>query len=102
VHYCAAHYYDPAKARFTDFNPFWEFVAGPMHAGGFGPNKLDDTFGPRAEFVKAPDGRVNVSPTEGGQFYGLAKIDGKSGALRVQIKDLNGATLYETSVAPQD
>ncbi|HJY77308.1 MAG TPA: alkaline phosphatase D family protein, partial [Burkholderiales bacterium] len=38
VHYAAAHYYDPAKAQFTDFAPFWEFVAGPMHAGGFGPN----------------------------------------------------------------
>ena len=88
VHYAAAHYYDPAKAQFTDFDPFWEFVAGPMHAGGFGPGKLDNTFGPRAEFVKSPGGRVNVPPTEGGQYYGLAKIDGKSGALKVQIKDL--------------
>ena len=24
---------------------FWEFVAGPIHAGGFGPNALDNTFG---------------------------------------------------------
>jgi alkaline phosphatase D len=101
VHYCAAHYYDPSKAQFTDFNPFWEFVTGPLHAGGFGPNPLDNTFGPRIDFMKAPDGRVNVPPTEGGQFYGLAKIDGKSGALKVQIKDLNGATLYEKSVAPR-
>ena len=27
VHYAAAHYYDPALSKFTDFNPFWEFVA---------------------------------------------------------------------------
>ena len=38
VHYCAAHYYDPSKAQFQDFDPFWEFVAGPLHAGSFGPN----------------------------------------------------------------
>ena len=46
VHYTAAHLYDPAKARFTAFAPFWEFVSGPLHAGSFGPNALDDTFGP--------------------------------------------------------
>ena len=37
VHYAAAHRYDPARATFTDFDPFWEFVAGPLHAGTFGP-----------------------------------------------------------------
>src|SRR6266545_4064233 len=26
VHYCAAHHYDPARAAFTEFHPFWEFV----------------------------------------------------------------------------
>jgi alkaline phosphatase D len=95
VHYCAAHYYDPRKAQFTEFAPFWEFVAGPIHAGGFGPNQLDNTFGPQLVFQKAPDGRINVPPTEGGQFYGLVNIDGKTGAMKVHLKDLNGATLYE-------
>ena len=38
VHYTAAHYYDPSKAKFQDFDPFWEFVSGPIHAGTFGPN----------------------------------------------------------------
>ena len=33
VHYCAAHYYNPANAAFRDFDPFWEFVAGPLNAG---------------------------------------------------------------------
>jgi alkaline phosphatase D len=100
VHYCAAHYYDPAKAQFTDFDPFWEFVAGPIHAGGFGPNVLDSTFGPQLVFQKAPNGRNNVPPTEGGQFYGSARIDGKSGALKIALKDLTGATLYEKTLAP--
>jgi alkaline phosphatase D len=54
VHYCAAHYYDPRSAQFHDFDAFWEFVSGPVHAGSFGPNSLDNTFGPRVAFQKAP------------------------------------------------
>ena len=54
VHYTAAHWYDPDKAAFQDFEPFWEFVSGPLHAGTFGPNDLDGTFGPQLKFVKAP------------------------------------------------
>ena len=46
VHYCAAHYYDPAKAAFRNFDGFWGFVAGPLNAGTFGPNTLDGSFGP--------------------------------------------------------
>ena len=29
MHYTAAHYYDPNRAVFQDFEPFWEFVSGP-------------------------------------------------------------------------
>ena len=47
VHYAAAHHYDPARATGAVFDPFWEFVAGPIHAGTFGPNVLDPTFGPK-------------------------------------------------------
>ncbi len=47
VHYTAAHYYDPNKAQFQDFLPFWEFVSGPLHAGSFGPNKLDTRSDPK-------------------------------------------------------
>ena len=54
VHYTAAHYYDPNKAVFQDFEPFWEFVSGPIHAGCFGPAELDNTFGPQLMYVKAP------------------------------------------------
>ena len=56
VHYCATHLYDPARAQFTDFNPFYEFVSGPLHAGGFGPNALDNTFGPQVR-LHAESGR---------------------------------------------
>ncbi|NOG69886.1 alkaline phosphatase [Roseicella sp. DB1501] len=101
VHYTAAHRYDPARARYRDFAPFWEFVSGPLHAGGFGPNPPDDTFGLEVVWQKAPDGRINVSPVEGGQFFGEAAIEGRSGALTVMLKDLAGETLWQRSFEPE-
>lgn len=63
VHYCAAHYYDPQRAAFNDFDGFWEFVAGLLNAGSFGPNTIDGSFGPQVVFAKAPPpGQVNLSP----------------------------------------
>ena len=52
MHYTAAHYYDPNRAQFQEFAPFWEFVSGPLNAGTFGPNALDDTFGPEVVFAE--------------------------------------------------
>ena len=45
MHYTAAHYYDPNRAVFQDFEPFWEFVSGPLHAGTWAPAELDNTSG---------------------------------------------------------
>ena len=53
VHYAAAHHYHPARARFTDFDPFWEFVAGPLHAGTFGPNAARPDLRPRGALPRA-------------------------------------------------
>ncbi|MBV8534663.1 MAG: alkaline phosphatase D family protein, partial [Alphaproteobacteria bacterium] len=101
VHYTAAHFYDPAKAQFADFDPFWEFVSGPLHAGTFGPNKLDNTFGPQVMFQKAPPaGQENLPPSAGMQFYGEVKIDGRSEVMNVALKDLTGATLWQTNIEP--
>jgi alkaline phosphatase D len=93
VHYTAAHQYDPARARFQDFDPFWEFVSGPLNAGTFGPNALDDTFGPRVEFQKVAD-VPNAPPSAGQQFFGRIDIDGKSGAMTVTLQDVGGASLF--------
>ena len=101
VHYTAAHHYDPAKAAFTDFAPFWEFVSGPMHAGAFGPNRLDGTFGPTQVFAATPT-RPNASPLEGFQFFGEVNIDGDSRALTVDLRDLTGASLWSVTLDPQD
>jgi len=95
VHYCAAHYYDPAKAQFKDFKPFWEFVAGPLNAGTFGPNTLDNTFGPKVVFQKAPPaGQTNLPPSAGFQFFGEVKIDARSGDMVVALKDIDGVSVF--------
>ena len=102
VHYCAAHYYDPQRAAFNDFDGFWEFVAGPLHAGSFGPNTLDGTFGPQLMFFKAPPaGQANLSPYAGLQFFGEVNIDGRSGMLSVDLRDLEGHSVYSKTLAPR-
>ncbi|MDI2129907.1 alkaline phosphatase D family protein [Yinghuangia seranimata] len=100
VHYTAAHHYDPARAAFKDFDPFWEFVSGPLNAGAFGPNKLDDTFGPKAEFVHAPP-RANLSPMEGFQHFGEVAVEGHSGELTVRLRDGESKVLWTTTLKPQ-
>jgi alkaline phosphatase D len=95
VHYCAAHHYDPQQAQFKNFEPFWEFVAGPANAGTFGPNALDNTFGPSVVFQKVPPaGQSNLPPSAGYQFFGQVDIDSRSHDLVVQLKDLNGNSLF--------
>jgi alkaline phosphatase D len=102
VHYCAAHYYDPAKAAYRGFDGFWEFVAGPLNAGTFGPGILDGTFGPQAVFVKAPPpGRSNLSPYSGFQFFGEVNIDAHSRALTVDLRDLAGASVFSKTLNPR-
>jgi alkaline phosphatase D len=100
VHYCAAHYYDPNKAVFQDFAPFWEFVAGPLHAGSFGPNVLDKTFGPQVIFQKAPPA-ANTPPSGGYQFFGQVEIDQHSKVMSVMLNDLNGVKLFATHLEPR-
>ena len=102
VHYTAAHYYDPNKAAFQDFDPFWEFVSGPIHAGTFGPNELDKTFGPDVKYVKAPEpGQENLSPAAGLQFFGHVKIAGNSGVMTVTLRDAADAALWSVDLTPQ-
>lgn len=101
THYTAAHYYDPAKAQFTDFNPFWEFVSGPLNAGTFGPNVLDNTFGPQVRYFQAPPrGQGNLAPSAGMQFFGEVLIDPQTREFNVQLRDLEGAILHAERLAP--
>jgi len=101
VHYTAAHYYDPNQAQFQDFTPFWEFVSGPIHAGTFGPNELDNTFGPQVVFQSAPpEGQFNLPPSAGLQFFGQVEIDRDTEIMTVNLMNIAGETLYSIDLEP--
>lgn len=101
VHYCASHYYDPEKAIFKDFDPFWEFVSGPLHAGTFGPGQFDNTFGPQLKFKGIPDGmKGNRPPSDGFQFFGMVKIDSQSRAMTVTHFNAAGKNLWSIDLPP--
>ncbi|WP_439363946.1 alkaline phosphatase D family protein [Bradyrhizobium sp. DASA03005] len=103
MHYTAAHYYDPNKAQFQDFEPFWEFVSGPLHAGSWSPGELDDTFGPVAMYqhgCSAAQGD-NLAPCFGLQFFGRVDIDGRSGVMTVTLKDVDNRDLWSVDIVPR-
>ncbi|HXW04830.1 MAG TPA: alkaline phosphatase D family protein [Vicinamibacterales bacterium] len=100
VHYCAAHHYDPARARFTGFDAFWEFVAGPLHAGTYGPGTLDPTFGPEARFIGIPKGmKPNRPPSDGLQFFGTLTIDARGRTMTVRLYSPRGVIYTQELVA---
>ena len=99
VHYTAAHHYHPDRAAFQDFDPFWEFVSGPLHAGTFGPNELDATFGPEVVFSRFAD-RPNQPPSDGLQFLGHVHVDGSSGVMTVQLRDVAGTVWHQQELSP--
>jgi alkaline phosphatase D len=102
VHYAAAHYYDPASAQFTEFLPFWEFVAGPLNAGTFGPGEMDNTFGPQVKFTSLPAGmKPNRSPNDGLQFFGSMRIDAKTRGMTVRLHNLSGEEIYKLRLLPE-
>ncbi|WP_409485385.1 alkaline phosphatase D family protein [Arsenicicoccus dermatophilus] len=99
VHYCAAHYYDPAKARFTDFDGFYEFVAGPISAGGFGPSTMDATFGPQVLFQGLPRYQNQSPRDQKAMFFGYVEID-RAGTFSVSLRNGLGDVLWTKDLQP--
>jgi alkaline phosphatase D len=103
VHYTAAHHYDPARAAFTDFDPFWEFVSGPIAAGTFGrkDDLLDGTFGPKVHYSKGKEtDDWSLSPRAGLQFFGHIAI-AATGELTVRLADGSGGLLWSKVLEPE-
>jgi alkaline phosphatase D len=101
VHYGAAYHYAPDRAAFTEFDPFWEFVAGPAHAGTFGPNPTDATFGPRLEFVGIPEGmKPNRPPSDGFQFFGTFTVNAGTRALTATLHKQSGEAVFTKELPP--
>ncbi|MFF0678539.1 alkaline phosphatase D family protein [Streptomyces tendae] len=99
VHHTSAQHYQPSRAAFGDFEPFWEFVSGPLNAGAFPASALDGTFGPERVFVKAPTAS-NVSPAGGYQFFGEVDIDGDSAEMTVRLREQDGTVLFTKVLRP--
>lgn len=101
VHHAITHHYHPDRAVFKDFDPFWEFVSGPLHAGTFGPGQLDNTFGPKVEWNSRAPGAPEAGPFNEQQFIGVVDIEGPSGRLTVTHYDRDGRALAHTNLEPE-
>ncbi|MCA0136133.1 alkaline phosphatase D family protein [Pseudosulfitobacter pseudonitzschiae] len=102
VHYTAAHHYSPDRAVFQEFEPFWEFVSGPLHAGTFGPSDYDNTFGPEVRFAKHPEpGQANLPPSDGMQFFGKVDIAADTGVMTVRLMDSADVELWSVELEPK-
>lgn len=102
VHYGAAHRFSPNENprpnAFRNFEPFFEFVAGPLHAGSFPPQPLDETFGGAIVYVTPL--QADSSPAAGGQYFGEVNFDPTNKLLRVSIHDVHGVELFFQTIAP--
>jgi alkaline phosphatase D len=101
VHYAAAFHYAPERARVRNFRPFWEFIAGPLHAGTGTPRTPDDTFGPEERFMGVPREANAVGPAAGLQFFGKVAISAASRTMRVSLHNLKGDTVFATDIEPE-
>lgn len=90
------HYAQAARYAGDDFDPFWEFIAGPVHAGSFGPPKLDLSFHPDVKFVWAPD-HPNMAPWDGLANFGT--LDVTRDACVVEIIGVDGNSRYKVELA---
>lgn len=105
VHYTAANHYSPERASFTDFDPFWEFISGPLHCSPFTPrpDELDRTFGPEVVFThgKHEPLPVNIAPRPDNQHVGHLQV-AATGELTVTLYDGGGAALWQRTLEPAD
>ena len=93
----------PTTPPSRDFDPFWEFVAGPINAGTFGPGDdgPDLRAGDQVRLGVPAGMKQNRSPFDGLQFYGIGRIDGDTQVLTMSLHDIEGKRLYAVDLEPQ-
>jgi alkaline phosphatase D len=98
VHYAASTHFDPARAKLDfAFDPFFEFIAGPIHAGTFGPELVDPTFGAEVKWQWVPPpGTGNLPPWDGIQTFGT--LDATPDALVVALWGIDGKQRYRVEL----
>lgn len=100
VHFTAAHHFSPERAAYPDFDPFWEFIAGPIAASSFGTKEVDRTFGAERRFAKGSQESSRRAPRPDQLFIGYAEIDA-AGNLTVELRDALGEVLWSTDLEPR-
>ncbi|WP_028922083.1 alkaline phosphatase D family protein [Pseudonocardia acaciae] len=102
VHYTAAHRYSPERAAaaggFTEFDEFWEFVSGPLHAGAGAAGELDPTFGPEVAFVRGAPNEPSSSPLDSFQHFGEVYVAPGGRQLTVTLRAQAGEQLWATTL----
>lgn len=100
VHYAAAHLYSPQVAVFKDFDPFWEFVAGPLHSQSYSALRGDPSFGLQVKYRRTPRQAGSLPPSFGYGSYGTLRLASETGKLTVTLHDPEGAPLYSVDLQP--
>jgi alkaline phosphatase D len=100
VHYAASLYYDPARAQFKDFDGFWEFISGPLHAISLAPGGLDNTFGPELRWASRPRGSKTSGPYTKEQYFSTVRINGKTKMATVTHRNRDGEQLSQIELEP--
>lgn len=98
---------DRAEGNWTAFTPLHEFVIGPIHAGSFGPNFIDTSFGAEYVFEYGPltagfDRWANLPPAQHDlQSFGHAAV-AADGTLEIKLMGIDGRVMYEQTLNPPD
>ena len=100
VHYAASLFYDPARAQFPDFEGFWEFISGPLHAASLAPGGLDNTFGPELRWASRKKGSKASGPYTNEQYFSTVRIDGKTKTATVTHCNRDGKQLSQIELGP--
>lgn len=92
---------DRAMGNFTAFKPLDEFVIGPIHAGSFGPNYMDTSFGAEYLYEMGPltlgyERWANLAPEVNElQSFGCAEVSEDGSELTIQLININGSVMFE-------
>lgn len=108
VHYTAYVNMSPEKAEggWKQFKPLDEFVIGPIHAGSFGPNFIDTSFGAEHIYEMGPltlgyERWANLSPeTHQLQSFGHASVS-EDGTLDIKLMNIDGNVMFEKTLTPE-
>ena len=97
---------DRAEGNWTDFLPLDEFVIGPIHAGSFGPNFMDTSFGAEYVYEYGPltagfERWANLPPAQSDlQSFGHAAV-AEDGTLEIKLMNIDGSVMYSQTLTPE-